>query len=145
MSEFSVGEHQYRSETMDARTQLHIARRLMPVLPSFREMLISDPEDPMAQLKALQPLAEAIAGMKDADVDYILDACMRHTFVAQRHGANGDISGWTRMWNEAAGRAQFKVNMDEMLQIARTLIVENIGGFLSEPLSSLNEEPVVTS
>ena len=144
MAEFSVGEHQYRSETMDARTQLHIARRLMPVLPSFREMIIADPDDGMSQLKALQPLAEAIAAMKDADVDYILDACMRHTFVAQR-GVNGDISGWTRMWNEAAGRAQFKVNMDEMLQIARTLIVENIGGFLSEPLSSLNEEPVVTS
>ena len=140
MAEFSVGEHSYRSETMDARLQLHVARRLMPVLPSFREMIIADPEDPVSQLRALQPLAEAIAAMKDADVDYILDACMRHTFMAQKHGANGDISGWTRLWNEAAGRAQFKMDMNEMLQIARAVIVENIGGFLSEPLSSLSEE-----
>ena len=139
MAEFSVGEHQYRSEIMDARLQLHVARRLMPVLPSFREMLVADPDDPMSQLKALQPLAEAIAAMKDQDVDYILDACMRHTFMAQKHGANGDISGWTRLWNEAAGRPQFKMDMNEMLQIARALIVENIGGFLSEPLSSLSD------
>ena len=144
MAEFSVGEHQYRSEMMDARLQLHVARRLMPVLPSFREMLIADPEDPMSQLKALQPLAEAIAAMKDSDVDYILDACMRHTFMAQKHGANGDIAGWTRLWNEAAGRAQFKMDMNEMLQIARALIVENIGGFLSEPLSSLSGEESAT-
>ncbi len=131
MAEFEVGGVAYKSRKMDAKRSFHVMRRLMPVLVSFKDLIpaikagggkVDLASADMVGL--LESASHAIAGLKDEDCDYILDACLA---LVQRKGPEG---GWHAVWNSAAGMPQYQdITMPAMLQIAMNVIVDALGSF----------------
>lgn len=139
MAEFDVGEHTYRSGTLNAFDQLHIARRLAPVISSFFDILgavppageASDKLDIFQLLTSekLEGLAKALAEMPDEQVDYILAKCLSICSRAERDPVTNSVTGWNLIWNKAAKQTQYNITMPEMLQIMQHVLQENIGSF----------------
>lgn len=103
-TEVQLGEHWYRLLPINARTQLHIVRRLAP----------------MSSITALSQgsvlhIARALSQMPEEDVDYVLDACLAR--VQRKSGTD-----WAPVLN-----AQGKINFDdiggvEQFQLAQAAI-----------------------
>ena len=107
MSEFQVGGHIYSAGKLNARQQFHVARRFAPVIKGLGGVVeqlggvialvdAAKSGDLRTRLFGLdpfaiaQPLADALAEMKEADVDYIIDLCLS---VTQRKIGTG-ATGW---------------------------------------------------
>jgi hypothetical protein len=146
MADFEVGGHLYSSQKMDARTQLHVSRRIAPLFAEFAAVMTSDnPQTPDPQMPALstmggqdlKQLAEALAKMSDSDVDYVINACLRLVRRANRT-ISGEVSSWSGVWNEAAQRLQFEdITLPQMMEVVQTIIMEELGGFFDVAPSSL--------
>lgn len=126
---FIVGGVTYRAGKLDAVRQFHVVRRLTPILgclqgADMKGLMDGDPEV-LAGL--LGPVSDAVAGMPDADVDYVLAACLG---ACQREEASG--LGWSAVWNKAAGRPQYDdLTMPDMLQLVGRVVAANLAGFTS--------------
>ena len=134
MAEFELDGISYRSKKLDAFVQLNVARRLMPLVSSFKDAaeVMDQGERPAGVLDALEPIALAVAGLKDDDVNYIVAACL--TAVDRQSGP-----GWQQVWNKAAGRAQFEdiqTNGYLMIRIAVEVIKDNVSNFFPGLLSA---------
>jgi len=132
--EFEINGQQYRSGKLNARLQFHVARRLAPVLGGLAEASKNNDGDFAG---FLQPIADAIAGMSDADCDYVLDACLG---VVQRQQG----SSWVNIF---VNKAQMfdDIDMGVMLQIASKVITENLGGFFQGSAASLRSTPTAAT
>lgn len=120
MSEFEINGQTYRASKMDAFKQFHIARRLAPLHAGLSKAS----EAGATGLDGLVPaIAEAVAGMPDADCDYILQGCLA---VVQRQ----QETRWVPIMAAGAKTLMFDdIDMGAMLQIAGQVITENLGGF----------------
>jgi hypothetical protein len=132
--DFEINGQQYRSGKLNARQQFHIARRLAPVLGGLATAS-QGKTDTFATF--LQPIADAIAGMSDADCDYVLDNCLA---VVQRQQG----SSWANIF---VNKAQMfdDIDMGVMLQIASKVITENLGGFFQGSAASLLSTPTAAA
>ncbi len=119
MDEFEIGEFAYRAGKMDAMTQFQVTRKLAPVLASFKDV-DNDTGD-------FIPVAEAIAKLDDAVVEYVIACCLA---VVSRKQLNG--TGWAAIWDGRAKRPMFEdIDMSIMLNIVRRVLQGNIGSFSS--------------
>lgn len=136
MSEIEIKGLTYRVGKMDPRKQFHVARRLTPVLgaimthlPAAKTAANGEAETPEApamddQLAVLGPMATVVAAMPDADVDYILAACLA---VCARQNPGG--TGWSNI-QAANGALMFSdIDMPTMLQLVWVVIQDNLSGF----------------
>lgn len=115
--EFTVGQATYRSGKLDAFKQFHIGRRLAPLQAGLAEAAQGE------SVGFTPALAGAIAGMSDADCDYILQACLG---VVQRQ----QDSGWANILAAGSKTLMFHdIDVGAMLEIAGHVITENLGGF----------------
>lgn len=141
-TEFQVGEYYYRTRRMSARQQLHVVRRLGPVVGQIMAYLpalgtlsldnINDPQTRMALEQVLVPIAQGLTpgSISDADWDYVLDTCLS---LVQRQITNGTAIAWSEMFR--GGRIMFEdLNGMELIQIAIQVIQENLASFFSAPL-----------
>lgn len=113
-----VGGQKYRIGRIDARKQFHVARRLAPLLAGMTGV----PDRSAGFAAFLGPLTDALSGMTDSDVDYVLDACLG---VCQRIQPNGHPAAvMTR-----SGMMFDDIDMGQMIQLAVQVIQQNIGGF----------------
>lgn len=153
--EFEIGGHQYRAARLDAFQQLHVARRLSPILasvavglaPLVREVfgalgqggdnrrgvvasLITTRSEQI--LACLPSLADALAEISDDDANYILKTCLG---VVQRKGENG----WARITAQNGGALMpdyADIDMVVMLEIAWRVVRANLGNFMPALLST---------
>jgi hypothetical protein len=121
--EFDHGGHTYRVGKLPAMRQFHVVRRLAPMLPNMAGLGLkpgaSRPEDMIA---VLEPLARAVAGMSDADAEYVIATCMSAVERKQPAG------GWARM--ESGGRLMFEdMDMVGMVFIVGQVLRHNLSGF----------------
>jgi len=132
--DFEINGQQYRSGKLNARQQFHVARRLAPVLGGLATAS-QGKTDNFATF--LQPIADAIAGMSDADCDYVLDNCL--AIVQRQQG-----SSWANIF---VNKAQMfdDIDMGVMLQIASKVITENLGGFFQGSAASLLSTPTAAA
>lgn len=130
---FEVGGHNYRiTGNMNAIQQLHVVRRLAPLMSAFAGRDLSslrpdaDPEGSGASLQGLMgPLAEGVAKMSDGDTEYVLGACMG---VVERDLGGG--LGWAPVWNRVGKVMQYDdIGFVEMLQIVGRVLMANVGDF----------------
>lgn len=147
--ELPIGEKLYRTGKLNAFKQLHVARRVAPVLLSMgkslelilgmaaqkkteAEGLESKPakEDisraDAQAIVAVLPLAEAFAAMKEEDVDYVINACLSVCELRQ-----GDA--WQRV-QASNGRLMFDfIDLPVMMELAMAVIKENLVPFFPSP------------
>lgn len=138
MADFTVGNHTYKSRKLDAFTQLHIARRISPLLGSlgdaYKKFLASG-KDPLV---VLEPVSQAVSQLKDADVNYVMNHCLS---VCQRRQADA-------VWANVAsinGGLQFEdIELPEMLLICWHVLEENLGRFMAALPSELKDKLTAT-
>ncbi|WP_175908343.1 phage tail assembly chaperone [Burkholderia sp. BCC1640] len=86
----------------------------------------------------LQPFADALAGLKDEDAEYVFGTCL--SIVERWQGAN-----WAKVWNTAHKTAMFDdIGIDVMLPLVVRVVVANLGPFISGLLTSQASSPAAT-
>lgn len=126
--EFTIGAHTYRAGKLDAVSQLHIVRRLAPILTTLRSVAAEGVGE-----AALQRAVEALGEISDEAVEYIIAKCLAKV---QRERAGG--TGWTAIWNSSARRPQFDdLGGFEVLSITSKVVMNELGPFFSGLASSL--------
>lgn len=128
----------YRVSTINARSQFHIVRRLAPVFGHVAP-LVQGATDPAAVAKigldALPALADAIAGLSDADADYVLLGLLGAVSKKQPNG-----TGWSPV--AVNGNIMFDdLTMVQMLRLAWEAFNHNMSGFFAASQSVLNAAP----
>lgn len=127
MNEFEIGGHTYKARKMDAMTQLHVTRRLSPLIGAFKDALPKREEGQGLSLMDVQiaPLASALSGMPDDVVDYVIS----NTLSLVQRKMDGD-RGWAPVWTPVAKRPMFDdIGMIDMLSICIRVVLDNIGPF----------------
>ena len=78
MIEFEINGVQYRAQTMDARRQFHVARRLSAVLAPSADAIngVKDSDSKAGFIAAIDGFFEALSKLPDDQLDYVIDACL---------------------------------------------------------------------
>lgn len=79
MIEFEINGVQYRAQTMDARRQFHVARRLSSVLSPSADALgkvAPDADSKTNIVAAINGFFDALSSLPDDQLDYVIDACL---------------------------------------------------------------------
>ncbi|OXJ20254.1 phage tail assembly chaperone [Burkholderia sp. AU6039] len=86
----------------------------------------------------LQPFADALAGLKDEDAEYVFGTCL--SVVERWQGP-----GWAKVWNTAHKTSMFDdIGIDVMLPLVVRVVVANLGPFISGLLTSQASSPAAT-
>jgi hypothetical protein len=68
------------------------------------------------------PIAEALAGLSDEQVNYIIIACLKVCYYKQD-------TGWARMTNGSGQIMNADLTLQDLLGVTVEVIKENLGGF----------------
>lgn len=155
--EIELNGVQYSIGRLSAKQQLHVSRRIAPVIPPMipaflklaEKLKASGGDDASGAAKAkllmggdlsdlgeaLQPFADALASLNDADADYVFDNCLS---VVQRR----QDSGWARVVSLEQKSLMFQdMELGVMLPLVVQVIVANLGPFIQGLLTSLPSNP----
>lgn len=87
----------------------------------------------------LQPFADALAGLKDEDAEYVFGTCLS---VVERQHQNG----WAKVWSAAHKTSMFDdMDIGSMLPLVVRVVVENLGPFINGLLTSQASSPAATT
>lgn len=132
MIEVTHGGQNYRIGKLNAFQQLHVSRKVGPLIPRLVPAFMAmakggEAIDKLAQL--LEPFAEAFADLPDEAVEYVAGTCLS---VVQRQQGNT----WAPVWNKQAASLMFDdIDLASMLPLVIKVITENLGPFISGLLS----------
>ena len=132
-----IGGHDYTIGRLNALDQLHVSRKIAPIVPNIMPILTevakgdlekvieSIEADENAELggleplaKALEPFMEAIAKMPEDDVNYVIYKCLS---VVKRNGAVV-CRGESIMFDD--------LDMNHLLPLTIAVIRTNLGNFI---------------
>ncbi len=143
MIEFELSGQKYRAGKLSAFEQLHLSRKIAPLLPKMLPVFAQiasrrgaangdepstedhqPPPDLDALADAFSPLAQALAEMPDADCEYVFASCLR---VVSRLQAQA----WASIWNTSAKSLMFDdIDLPVMTQMVVKVIADNLGPFM---------------
>ena len=124
--QFTIKDKTFDSGRLNAFQQLHVVRRLAPVT----ERLVALAGSAGHPEAFLGPLARTVGELPDADVDYILNACLDVTQIRQ------DTGGFARL--RVNGVIMFPLDLTMLLGIAAHVLKDNLSGFFADLPSVLN-------
>jgi hypothetical protein len=125
--EFEVGTETYRAGKLDAFAQLHVSRKIAPVLPKLLPILALLPKTgdavDLGQMGAiLEPLTGVLAAMPKDDVDLVVTACL--SVVQRKQGAT-----WAPVWR--SGTLMFEdIELAVLVQVVVQVIRGSLGNFM---------------
>jgi hypothetical protein len=129
MDQIEYNGKQYSFTKLDAFTQLHVARRIAPILTSLGTS-ISDMVSAGKQLSGDDQMmmmvgkaTEVVARMTDDDVNYVIKACMN---VTRRQAEDGR---WTKVLQGSQLMFDSDMDMQVLLRLTVEVIKVNMGGF----------------
>lgn len=125
--EFTIGEQHYRTAKLDTFRQFHVSRKLLPVLSGlFGKAGMAGAEGQVDVTSIIEGVSTTLAGMPDADCEYVLQACLAVT--ARQQG-----NAWARVWDSNSRTLMFDdIDMSVMLQITVKVVQESLGNFFHE-------------
>lgn len=128
-----VGENEYGIGRLNAFQQLHVARRLLPVLArigtAFQQSGSDGSADPFSVVA--NPMAQAISDMKQEDVDYVLNTCLA---ICHRKVQQGNGVGWAALMSPGGegklGQLMFQdLDLSHLIELVGAVVMENLKGF----------------
>lgn len=128
MQEIEIGEKKYRTGKLDAFKQFHLVRKLLPLFSGMGQSFSNMPDQAGTDAfwKSLAPVANAIADMSTEDSEWILKTCL--TACSYFNGRT-----WVPV-TTPQGQLMFEdIEMAEMIQLAFTVIQDNLGSFFPVP------------
>ncbi|MCA8480239.1 hypothetical protein LGN35_20050 [Burkholderia multivorans] len=155
-TEIELNGTRYAIGKLSAMQQFHVSRRIAPIIPPMIPVLLQFYEemDKTEKVSAdekqgvlalvtsvapvLQPFADALAGLKDEDAEYVFGTCL--SVVERWQGA-----GWAKVWNFTHKTSMFDdIGIDVMLPLVVRVVVANLGPFISGLLTSQASSPAAT-
>lgn len=131
----------YRIGRLDAFKQLHVSRRLAPVVPTLVPVFLkiarqeSAMQDIPGTAALLQPFADALASMADADAEYLLSTCLS---VVQRKTSE---TTWAPVWSDKARACMFDdMDLGVMVKLVLEVVKDSLGPFMRGLLTSQSVE-----
>jgi hypothetical protein len=142
MIEFEINGKEYRAEKLDAFKQLHVSRKIAPLIPAMIPIFLTVAkmqgklQDNLDALpKVLQPLADGLAGLSDDAAEYVIATCLS---VVRRKAENGN---WASVWNSSSRVLMFAdIDVVTMTQLAVRIIEDNLGPFIGGLLTKAKGE-----
>jgi hypothetical protein len=134
MLEFQIGDHSYRARKLNTFQQMHMLRRIGPLIgPMFGA--------PETEGRRVAAFLEALGKMTDDDCDFVIKTCA--SAVQRLQGSNG-AAVWADIYNPRASTFMFEDidNLATMLQITGQILQDNLSGFLSIRLPESEMEQV---
>ena len=132
-----IGGHDYSIGRLNALDQLHVSRKIAPIIPNImpiltevakgdlEKVIASIETDENAELagleplaKALEPFMEAIAKIPEEDVNYVIYKCLS---VVKRNGSVV-CRGESSMFDD--------LDMNHLLPLTVAVIRTNLGNFI---------------
>jgi hypothetical protein len=136
MLEVEIDGQTYRVGKLNAFQQLHLSRKIAPILPKILPVFIEidkmrrggDDDSPEMDFSAIAsavgPLTESLAAMSDADFDYVLGLCLG--VVSLRQG-----QAWAPVWNGSAKMIMFDfMDIGVITQVVAKTVWSNLGPFI---------------
>lgn len=139
MIEIELADQKYRVAKLDAMRQFHVSRKLGPIVPTLVPVFLQmaregGVKDIGASAALLQPFADALAGMSDADAEYVLATCLS----VVRRKTNADT--WAPVWSDKAKACMFDdMDLGTMVQLTLEVVKDSLGPFIRGLLTSLPE------
>jgi hypothetical protein len=158
MAFLKINDVEYRTDTLDLREQLHVARRLHPIVGAIKESFMrgsifllkfgqkkeADPdatekpeevtlkfEEFLNEIDAIEPFTTALGKMSDEDTDYIMSKCLAKSYRINRNPATGEVVGLHPVV-DANGRMMYDdIKLDTALQLVWSVASESLGNFTS--------------
>jgi len=152
MTEFEINGITYRIGKMAVFQQFHLERKVAPLIPKLVPVFLKlqsavkppaegDQESPeeaqpnpltgdlAATVDMLSPFMDAIAGMDDAQAEFILGTSL--SVVSRKQG-----EVWSPVWSSRGNVAMFDdIDMNDMLKITYRVILEALGPFIKGMLT----------
>jgi len=153
--EFEIGGQSYRAAKLETFAQLHLSRKLGPVLtkmlPAFFKVAQSGQRGVFAKLSksmegdvasidqtaieelaaAIEPVAAILGGMSDQDAEYVYSTCL--SVVMRNH-----VGNWTPVWNKQQSTCMFDdIDLGTMTQMVARVTMDSLGAFISGLLAKL--------
>ena len=130
MIEFEINGQNYRANKLDAFKQLHLSRKIAPVVPTLIPIFMKLAkegglsEDISSLGEVLEPFCEGIAAMSDDQAEYVIGTALS---VVQRQ--NGSM--WTAVWNSSSRVCMFDdMDLGAILRVVFKVIADNLGPFI---------------
>jgi hypothetical protein len=123
----------YRVGRMPVMQQLHVSRRLSPLLAALAPAFgaLAKAAGPAEQVAAVKPFADAFATLPDADAEYIVSTCLS---VVSR-----DVEGKGRTWGplyvQGVNCAE-DLGLDTLLPLVVFVVKAALGPFIADFLTS---------
>jgi len=160
MAFLKINDVEYRTDTLELREQLHVARRLHPIVGAIKESFMrgsifllkfgqkkdenSDPdaaekpeevtlkfEEFLNEIDAIEPFTTALGKMSDEDTDYIMSKCLAKSYRINRNPATGEVVGLHPIV-VVNGRMMYDdIKLDVALQLVWSVASESLGNFTS--------------
>ncbi len=130
MTEFELNGRQFRAEKLNAFQQLHVMRRITPLLVPMLEIIALAGDGALAKKmlakpQVLSPLLEQLAGLPDEALEYVMVTCLGALKVQTAPGT------WVPLWVPVAKRAIVDDlnDLGKLLPLVARVIQEDLGGF----------------
>ena len=128
--EINLNGQNYRVGRVDAIQQFHVARRLAPIQirmgVSGAQLAKTAEVDEVAMMAAIMgPIADMVATMPEADVNYIINMAMNNTMREQGEGK------WARVM--VSDKMMFAdIGVPQLMRLTIAFVQENLGGFFDQ-------------
>jgi hypothetical protein len=152
---FELNGRSFQAEKLSAFSQLHVSRRIAPLMPHLIPVYLqtinligaaAQAEGKEAQLnvqeflhnnaslleKLLQPLADAFGSMKDEDAERVVNLCLGSVKVQ----TSVSPPVWMPLWIGGRANPDELNDLGELLPIVMRVIQENLGPFIAGLLTS---------
>jgi hypothetical protein len=159
MAVLRIGDYEYRTEKLDLREQLHVARKLHPLVGALRDAFLRGStfilkflpkqegeeatkeklslEDFISEIDAIEPFTTALGKMDEKDADYIMNVCLSKVYRGYRNQATGEIVSWNVVADSLTGRVMFEdISLSDAIQLVWTVAKESLASFSFESLLS---------
>ncbi len=142
----NVGHYRYQIGKLNALDQLHVSRRIAPVIPTIAPLLVNIVEAGLTDIQdsesfdidvlktlapSFQPFAEALSEMSDENTEYVIAKCMS---VVRRKTDDGFAAVWR---NKAP--AFDDMEMSEILPLVIAVLRSSLGNFIAGLRTSQTE------
>lgn len=144
--DLEIKGHTYRVGKLSALSQLHVSRKVAPLLPPLvalweqalkAEKPLQESLTEVAELSV--PLLDGLSKLPDEQIEYVISECMA---VVMRRDGNAAFPVWG-----ANARAPMydDIDMAVMLQLTARVIADSLGPFIDGWLTSPASHPMETA
>jgi len=131
--EFDIAGQKYRAAKLDTIKQLHVSRKIGPVLPKLLPVFVQFTrsakageahEDLEGIAAAVEPLAQVLAEMSDADFEYVVNTCLASVHRNQ-------MNNWAPVFVAGGGLMFDDIDLGATVHLVAKVIWHSLGPFLS--------------